>query len=201
MSKINPKASLLIDEYLFSKADFANEICALLRTLIHKADNSVTEDWKWNIPVFHKNKMICGFAGFKKHVSLTFFNGALMSDKYKLFSDDCGAQKMRTLKFTNISEINEAQLIDYFKEAFSISEIPVKKTAVKKELIIPELLQNALAKNKLAKSNFENMAYTYKKEYAQHISDAKRETTKLKRLEKVISNLEQNIKMHEQYKC
>ena len=45
------------------------------------------------------------------------------------------------------------------------------------------------------------MAYTYRKEYALHISQAKRETTKLKRLEKVISNLEQNIKMHEQYNC
>ncbi len=44
------------------------------------------------------------------------------------------------------------------------------------------------------------MAYTYRKEYARHISDAKRETTKLSRLEKVISNLEKNIKMHEQYK-
>jgi uncharacterized protein YdeI (YjbR/CyaY-like superfamily) len=145
--------------------------------------------------------MVCGFAGFKKHVSLTFFNGVLMNDKYKLFSDDCGAQKLRTIKFTNISEINELQLIYYFREAFSINEIPVKKTAVKKEIIIQELLQIALAKNKLAKTNFENMAYTYRKEYAFHISDAKRETTKLKRLEKVISNLEKNIKMHEQYKC
>lgn len=201
MSKINPKASSLIDEYLFSKAEFANEICALLRTLIHKADNSVTEDWKWNIPVFHKNQMVCGFAGFKKHVSLTFFNGVLMSDKYKLFSDDCGAQKLRTIKFTNISEINKGQLVSYFKEAFSIIETPLTKSVVKKEIIIPELLQKALSKNKLAKTNFENMAYTYKKEYALHISDAKREATKLKRLEKVISNLEQNIKMHEQYKC
>jgi mRNA-degrading endonuclease YafQ of YafQ-DinJ toxin-antitoxin module len=45
------------------------------------------------------------------------------------------------------------------------------------------------------------MAYTYKKEYARFIQEAKRDTTKLSRLKKVITNLEQNIKMHEQYKC
>ncbi|MFK5958653.1 MAG: YdeI/OmpD-associated family protein [Lutibacter sp.] len=55
--------------------------------------------------------------------------------------------------------------------------------------------------NNVAKQNFEDMAYTYRKEYALHISQAKRKTTKLKRLEKIISNLEQNIKMHEHYNC
>ena len=203
MSKINPNASLLIDEYLNSKAAFSNEICELLRELIHIADNSITEDWKWNIPIFHKNGlgMVCGFAGFKKHVSLTFFNGVLMSDKYQLFTNDCNAQKTRTIKFSNISEIKNNQLLEYFIEAVSLGEIPSNKTPLKKEFIIPELLQKALNKNQLAKINFENMAYTYKKEYALHISEAKRDTTKLKRLEKIISNLEQNIKMHEQYKC
>lgn len=201
MAKINPNASILIDEYLTSKAPFANEICLFLRDLIHKSDSSIIEDWKWNIPIFHKNGMVCGFSGFKKHVSLTFFNGVLMKDNYSLFTEDCNAQKMRTIKFSSINDVNKNQLLEYFIEAFSLTEIPVKKEALKKEVVIPELLQNALDSNKLAKDNFEKMAYTYKKEYALHISEAKRDATKIKRLEKVISNLEQNIKMHEQYKC
>lgn len=201
MAKINPNASKLIDKYLTSKAPFANEICLLLRDLIHKSDNLIIEDWKWNIPVFHKNGMVCGFAGFKKHVSLTFFNGVLMKDKHQLFSDDCNAQKTRTIKFFHVSDINENQLLGYFKEAFSLSEIPIKKEIQKKEIVIPDLLQNALDNNEIAKANFNKMAYTYRKEYALHITDAKREATKIKRLEKVITNLEQNIKMHEQYKC
>jgi len=201
MAKINPKASLLIDDYLTSKDPFANEICLLLRDLIHKSDKAIVEDWKWNIPVFHKNGMVCGFSGFKKHVSLTFFNGVLMKDTSHLFAEDCTAQKMRTIKFSTISDINENQLLAYFIEAFSLSEIPIKKEVIKKEIVIPELLQNALDTNNLAKANFEKMAYTYKKEYALHISEAKREATKVKRLQKVIVNLEQNIKMHEQYNC
>ena len=82
-----------------------------------------------------------------------------------------------------------------------MKETSINKKLDIKEIEIPQLLQKALEKNSLAKTNFENMAYTYRKEYALHISNAKRDATKISRLEKVISNLEQNIKMHEQYNC
>ena len=201
MAKINPNASKLIDEYISNLPDFSKEICTVIRKSILEANPNVVEDWKWRIPCFNGTKLVCGFAGFKKHVSLTFFNGSQISDKYNLFTDDCNAQNNRSIKFTAVSEINKNQLTEYLKEAFLLDEMGVKKVTSKKEVEIPELLQNALDKNTLAKDNFEKMAYTYRKEYAQHISDAKRESTKLKRLEKVISNLELNIKMHEQYKC
>jgi hypothetical protein len=201
MSKVNPNASKLIDEYISSKETFEKELCELLRELIHKADTEVIEDWKWKIPIFNKKSMICGFAVFKNHISVSFFKGATMTDKHKLFTKDYTGTNMRTIKFTSSSEVNHNQLFDYFKEAFSQTETTVKKTTSKKEIEIPELLQKALNKNKIANRNFENMAYTYRKEYALHISQAKRESTKLKRLAKVISNLEQNIKMHEQYNC
>ena len=107
MAKTNPKAKYLIDEYIAKKEPFLNEICELLRELIHKADTNIIEDWKWSRPIFIiKNKMVCGFSSHKNHVSLTFFNGALISDKHHLFSDDCIAQNTRTIKFTNISEID-----------------------------------------------------------------------------------------------
>jgi hypothetical protein len=201
MSKINSNASSLIDDYIANQEEFSKAICELLRELIHNYNDNVIEDWKWNIPVFHKNMMVCGFAAFKKHVSLTFFMGAQMNDKYQLFTNDCSAQYTRTIKFLNINTINKPALIEYFKESFLLSENKRKKIVSTKAIFeIPELLQNALAKNNLAKENFSNMAYTYRKEYALHIAEAKRETTKLKRLSKVILNLEQNIKMHEKYK-
>jgi hypothetical protein len=197
MSKINPLASSLIDDYINSRATFAKEILALFRQLIHKANQDIVEDWKWNIPVFHKNEMVCGFAAFQKHVSLTFFNGANMSDKHLLFSGDCSAKHTRNIKFTVVSEIDKNQLLDYFKEAFLISGSGNQKSE-NLDIKIHELLQKALNKNELAKKNFENMAYTYRKEYTLQISGAKQEATKIKRLARIISNLEQNIKMHEQ---
>lgn len=201
MSKINSNASILIDDYIKNLPPFSNEICAAIRELIFKNNSPIIEDWKWNRPIFSTNKMICGFSAHKKHVSLIFFNGAEMSDKHSLFSEDCSPQKTRTIKFKSISEINKIKLLDYFNEAFLLLQVPVKKSTKKVEIEIPEMLQLALDKNLLAKKNFKNMAYTYRKEYARHISEAKREATKISRLERVISNLEQNLKMHEQYKC
>lgn len=203
MAKTNLNASLLIDDYIESLPEFSNEICLLLRETIHNSEKTVVEDWKWKIPIFcTENEMICGFAAFKNHVSLTFFNGARMNDRYKLFSEDCSAQKTRTIKFYSLSEIPRQQLLVYFKEAFLLKKTPNTRISKKATFEIPALLQTALNNNLLAKTNFENMTYTYQKEYALHISQAKREATKISRLEKVITNLEQNIKMHEQYgKC
>ena len=202
MAKIRPNASQLIDTYLTKKEPFANEINTKLRELIHAADPNIVEDYKWGMPVFHKNEMIMGFAGFKKHVSVMFFNGAQMKDSAKLFTDDCSAQFSRTAKFSSVDEIKDDVLIAYFREAISLTEVPKSKSPkkTKETFEVPELLQNALNENAQAKENYEKMAYTYRKEYAKHISDAKQEKTKLRRLEKVIYNLERNIKMHEQYK-
>lgn len=197
MSKINPNASSLVDEYVNSRAPFAKEIIALCRNLIHQSDPEIIEDFKWNVPVFIKTNLVCGFAAFQKHVSITFFKGAKLSDKHQLFSGDCSAKHTRTIKFITVSEINQNQLLDYFQEAFLLSGTGIQKIEDHKETEIPELLQKALNENELAKNNFENMAYTYRKEYALHISGAKQEATKLKRLEKIILNLERNLKMHE----
>jgi len=199
MAKINPAAATLIDNYIENLPDFSKDICFHLRELIHQSNNNVIEDWKWKIPIFQLNDMVCGFAAFKKHVTLTFFNGAVIKDTYHLYSEDCSAKNSRSIKFTSINDNQSNQLKYYLKEAFLLSEKGVKKDTSKEKFEIPELFKNALSKNKVAKENFENMAYTYRKEYALHIANAKRETTKLNRLKKVMDNLENNIKMHEQY--
>ena len=104
--------------------------------------------------------MVFGFAAFKNHVSLTFFNGAEMSDQHKLFSGDCNAQKTRTIKFEANSEINKIHLLDYFNESFFMKETSINKRSDLKEIEMPQLLQKALEKNPLVIANFEIMAYT-----------------------------------------
>ena len=199
MANIKKNASQLIDDYLTKKEPFANEINSKLRELIHQANPNIVEDFKWSRPIFYKNEMLFGFSGFKKHVSLVFFNGAQMKDSKSLFTGDCTAQYSRTVKFESIDEIKEDVLLAYFKEAISLTEVPKSKIQkrIKESFKVPELLKNALEKNPKAKENFKNMAYTYRKEYARHISEAKQEKTKFRRLEKTIFNLERNLKMHE----
>lgn len=197
MSEINTKAPLLITEYQNNAASFAQPILKMIRSIVNSSNASIQEDWKWNIPNFHQNGMLCTMAAFKNHVSFTFFSGVKIKDTFQLFTSDCTAKNMRTIKFTSLDQINEAALTNYIHQAILINKTASKETTKREAFKIPPLLTAAFAKNSIARHNYENMAYTYRKEYALHISSAKKETTQLRRLNNVIRNLVNNLKMHE----
>ena len=197
MSTINTKAPLLITEYQNNATPFARPILEKLRSIVNSSNTSIQEDWKWNIPNFHQNGMLCAMASFKKHVSFTFFKGSKINDTFQLFTGDCSAKNMRTIKFTSINQVNEVPLKNYINQAILINNTVLNQVTKREAFEIPPLLTAVLATNSIAKLNYENMAYTYRKEYALHISSAKRETTQLRRLKKVILHLENNLKMHD----
>lgn len=60
--------------------------------------------------------------------------------------------------------------------------------------IIPDDLQNAFQKNPLAYKNYNNFAPSYRKSYLYWLNQAKRETTRLKRIEEIIRLCETNKK-------
>ena len=70
-----------------------------------------------------------------------------------------------------------------------------KSSVVPKNLMIPPFIEKALTKNKKASENFNKLAESYKKLYVRWISSAKREETRLRRLEEAIDLLEQNKKL------
>ena len=61
-------------------------------------------------------------------------------------------------------------------------------------LEIPADLQKAFAVNKQALENFNNYSKTYRKSYLYWLNQAKREETRQKRIEEIVSLCEQNIK-------
>ena len=81
MPKVNPNAAENIADYFDRLPEFSKAICTRIHNLIHQANPEVVEDWKWRIPVYHgRSTMVCGLAGFKHHVSLSFFHGSQMTD-------------------------------------------------------------------------------------------------------------------------
>jgi len=61
-------------------------------------------------------------------------------------------------------------------------------------LIIPNELQKAFSKSPNAFKNYQNFAPSYRKGYLSWLYQAKRETTKLKRISEIIKLCEENIK-------
>jgi uncharacterized protein YdeI (YjbR/CyaY-like superfamily) len=76
-------------------------------------------------------------------------------------------------------------------EAWDKERVPEKAEEYK----VPEILKNALKQNRRASETFRNLAPSYKRHYIGWIMSAKRDETKLKRLEEAIGYLELGQKL------
>ncbi len=175
------------------------EITTTVRAIIHKADPSIEETWKWG-PAYEKNGLVVGLWGFKKHVSLVFYRGAEMKDKHKLFNSGLENSRMHMIKFTSLKDVNAKKLSDYIKEAVKINasgKLNIEKVKEKSanKIEIPAELSKWFEKNKKAKTFFESMALSYKKEIVKQLTGAKQEETKKRRFAKITEALKAGKKM------
>nr|WP_235318218.1 YdeI/OmpD-associated family protein [Polaribacter sp. Hel1_85] len=105
-------------------------------------------------------------------------------------------------RFYTLEEINTELIKTYVLEAIENVKIgkEIKPNRIKKELIIPVEFASELSSNKELKKQFESLTNGKQREYADYISEAKRATTKLKRLEKIIPMIISGVGLHDKYK-
>jgi len=189
-------ASLKITEYIDTLPDWSQKICKRLRTIILKCDPKLIEDWKWG-PNYFLEGMVCGYAGFKNHVGISFFRGALLKDKKKLLHANPGSIHTWGLKFTDVKDINEDIILEYVIEAIDLNK-KGKKVIVPKDRTV-EVAKDIKKEFKLAGvlTYFETLAYSHKKEYIMWIEDAKKEETRMSRIEKAIIKFDSKQMMHD----
>ena len=80
------QAPELISERIAQLADWRGKTLARMRKLIKEADPKVVEEWKWAIPVWSHDGIICTGESYKKAVKLTFAKGASLEDPAGLFN-------------------------------------------------------------------------------------------------------------------
>ena len=110
---------------------------------------------------------------------------------------------MRHWKFKSIGEIDAPTIVAYINEAIENQKkgmrlIPAKKK--KSALIIPKLLKEALAENPKIEKAFNTLSPYKQRDYAEYISSAKLEKTKLTRLKKIIPIIDQGIGLNDKYR-
>ena len=197
--KHNPDAPALIEDAISQMTPFARTICKKLRKLILSTDPSIIEDWKWG-PNYYLNGMVCGYWGFEKHVTLTFFQGALLKDKKKILKYNEGNVHNRHIKFTDVKQIDAETILEYLFEAIDNNlKGHIIKEAKDKTVIIPDDVKKVFKTAKVL-SYFETLAYSHRKEYMMWINDAKKEETRLKRIGQAIEKLASKEMMHDKYK-
>ncbi|MCX7728322.1 MAG: DUF1801 domain-containing protein [Bacteroidia bacterium] len=194
-SKVHPESAKLVNNYIESLPQWSKDICNKLREIILSTSQSISEDWKWNHPNYYCNGMLCGIWAFKDHVTLVFFQGALIDDKYSILSSNPENLHNRHIKFSDISQINPQIIRDYLLQSVDNNTKGLKINQTKiKTIEIPYYIKEALENAGLLES-FNNLSYSHKKEYILWIKEAKKEDTKNRRIEKMIIALRDKFGM------
>ncbi len=114
--------SQLIDKHIKGFSDWRGEYLATLRRLIHEADSEIQEEWKWDVPVFVHNKMVCAISAFKDHVKINFFKGAQLKDEHGLINAGLDSKSHRSIDFREGDKIEEEKLKDLIREAAALND-------------------------------------------------------------------------------
>ena len=99
--------STLIDARIRELDDWRGKALAHVRTLIKQADPEVIEEWKWNVPVWSHDGIICTVEAYKSAVKLTFAKGASLKDPSGLFNASLEGNVRRAVDFHEGDEIDE----------------------------------------------------------------------------------------------
>lgn len=114
-------ASDLIDARIHELADWRGEMLSRLRALIKQADPEVVEEWKWEIPVWSHDGLICTGESYKKVVKMTFAKGASLDDPSGLFNSSLEGRVRRAIDFHESDKVNEKALKALIRAAVALN--------------------------------------------------------------------------------
>jgi hypothetical protein len=114
--------SQLIDERIEELGDWRGKMLGRLRKLIKQADPDVVEEWKWSVPVWSHEGLICTGETYKKVVKLTFANGASLRDPSRLFNASLEGNTRRAIDFHEDAKIDAKAFKALIREAMELNE-------------------------------------------------------------------------------
>ena len=190
------KRDARVDAYIGKARPFAQPILNHIRETMHKACPETDEAIKWGMPFFELNGIILGnMAAFKEHCGLGLWGREMAA----ILGNDGSKSSEAMGTFGKIASVKDLPadkvLLGYFRQAAGFvlsgerkSSVvrPAAKKKAKVEVVVPAELTAALKKNKVAAKVFAEFSPSCKKEYAEWISEAKREETKMKRVAQAV---------------
>src|SRR6202451_3743348 len=114
-------ASELISKRIAELADWRGKTLSRMRKLIKAADPGVVEEWKWAIPVWSHDGIICTGETYKNAVKLTFAKGASLKDPAHLFNSSLEGNTRRAIDFHERDKIDEKGLAALIRAAVALN--------------------------------------------------------------------------------
>jgi hypothetical protein len=114
-----PSPSQLITSRIKEYDDWRGTTLAEVRRIILSADPSIVEEWKWNVPVWSRDGIICTGEVYKKAVKLTFAKGESLADPKGLFTSSLEGRVRRAIDFEEGDKVSVGALKALVKAAIA----------------------------------------------------------------------------------
>jgi hypothetical protein len=114
-------ASALIDQRIKELGDWRGKTLARVREIIHDADPEIIEEWKWRIPVWSRNGIICTGEAYKGVVKMTFAKGAGLKDPTGLFNSSLDGKVRRAMDIFEGDKVDVEALKDLIRSAVALN--------------------------------------------------------------------------------
>ena len=111
----------LIDKAIAALDDWRGEKLARIRALIHEADPEVVEDWKWGVPVWSHDGIVCTGETYKAAVKTTFAKGASVEDPQGLFNSSLEGATRRAIDFRQGEAFDETAFKALIRAAVAVN--------------------------------------------------------------------------------
>ncbi len=190
---------MTVDEYIASAEAFGKALVKLRAILL---STELEETIKWGAPCYTiDGKNVVGLAAFKSYAGLWFHQGALLSDPEGVLinAQEGKTKALRQWRFESANEIRVRAVKAYVTEAIEHARAGRRvKTERSGAILIPPELASAMdAKTKKA---FEALTPGRRREYANHIAQAKRDSTKQARVAKILPMIRKGVGLHDLYR-
>jgi hypothetical protein len=117
-----------IDARIRELDDWRGKALSRVRALIKQADPDVVEEWKWNVPVWSHDGLICTGEAYKSVVKLTFARGAAVADPSGLFNSSLDGKVRRAIDVREGDDIDEAAFKTLIRAAAAVNRQRLKKS-------------------------------------------------------------------------
>ena len=189
------------DEF-FSSNEHWGEALAQLREIVLSA--GVEETVKWGAPVYTLNgKHVVGIGAFKSYFGLWFFQGVFLKDTAKklINAQENKTKALRQWRFKSEDELDLELVAAYVREAIENQKAGLEiKPDRNKKVSMPAELSSALTEDEKLNAAFGQLSAAKQREYGEYIGEAKREKTKLVRLEKIKPMILSKVGLNDKYR-
>jgi hypothetical protein len=130
----NETASANITRRIEDLGDWRGATLAHVRQLIHAADPSIVEEWKWRgVPIWSHDGIVCTGESYKQVVKFTFARGASLEDPKQLFNSSLEGNTRRAIDLREGEKINQTAFKQLIRAAVAANSAALAQRKAKKK--------------------------------------------------------------------